>query len=68
MCTKDNIELFNRKIKLKIKHPKKVIQLTCVWDERQLFGPYLDSLLSGSANRYSPSEMNINAFVVLIID
>lgn len=29
---------------------------TCVWDERQLFGPYFDNLLSGSANRYSPSR------------
>lgn len=32
-----------------------LMPLTCVCDERQLFGPYLDNLLSGSANKYSPS-------------
>lgn len=30
--------------------------LTCVWELRQFFGAYLLSLLSGSTNRYSPSE------------
>lgn len=36
--------------------------LTCVCDERQLFGPYFESLDSGSANRYSPSirEKEVN--------
>jgi len=50
--------------------------LTCVCDDRQLFGPYFDSLDSGSANKYSPSinneEKNNNKYtywnVVIIIE
>lgn len=40
---------------LKLNANLQLNRLTCVWDERQLFGPYFDNLLSGSANRYSPS-------------
>lgn len=51
----------NPKIRLYFNIPvfnKKCSAFTLVWDDLQLFGPYFESLLSGSANRYSPSKNN----------
>ena len=60
-------------LKLNANQNLQLNRLTCVWDERQLFGPYFDNLLSGSANRYSPStKINgqnqfVNVYQIILI-
>lgn len=60
---------------MQINYMRKIISfmsiLTCVCDALQLFGAYLESLLSGSANKYSPPEttkLNITKIKTLIIN